>query len=123
MANRSESVVLPQFLTHMARSTEFMVRFHCTALTESLFLDMHMHIALSISLSKTPCRYITFMICTIFMSDFNHYFTLCMLGNFHVFSRLLPFLKKINFLKKFFQEHHLSVKWFGLRSGPTFCQS
>ena len=59
MANRSESVVLPQFLTHMAGSTEFMVRFHCTALTESLHLDMHMHIALSISLWKTLCRYIT----------------------------------------------------------------
>ena len=30
---------------------------------------------------------------------------------------------KINFLKKFFQEHNQSVKRFGSMSGPTFCQS
>ena len=26
---------------------------------------------------------------------------------------------KINFFKKFFQEHYQSVKWFGTRSGPA----
>ena len=28
---------------------------------------------------------------------------------------------KINFFKKLFQEHYLSVKQFGSRSGPTEC--
>ena len=47
----------------------------------------------------------------------------CMLGNFSFFCcRLLNFFK-INFFKKFFQEHHQSVNQFGSRSGPTFCRS
>ena len=47
-----------------------------------------------------------------------------MLGNFFTCfcCRLLDFLN-INFFKKFFKEHYQSVKWFGSRSGPTFCWS
>ena len=39
-----------------------------------------------------------------------------MLGNFSCFCHLLTFLK-INFFKKFFQEHYPSVKQFRPRSG------
>ena len=47
--------------------------------------------------------------------------TQCMLGNFsQLFCRLLTFFK-LNFFKKFFQEHYQSVKQFGSRSGPTLC--
>ena len=35
---------------------------------------------------------------------------------------LLTFFK-INFFKKFFQEHYQWVKRFGSKSGPTFCRS
>ena len=35
---------------------------------------------------------------------------------------LLTFFN-INFFRKFFQEYYQSAKWFGSRSGPTFCQS
>ena len=46
-----------------------------------------------------------------------------LLGNFSCFRcRLLTFFE-IYFFKKFFQEHYKSVKWFGSRSGPTFCWS
>ena len=38
-----------------------------------------------------------------------HCLTLCPLGNVHAFCRLLIFFK-IYFLKKFFQEYHLSVR-------------
>ena len=49
--------------------------------------------------------------------------TLCILGNFSWFyCRLLTFLR-INFSKKFFQEHYQSVKLFRSRSGPTFRRS
>ena len=40
--------------------------------------------------------------------------TLCMLYNLSL---------NYNFLKKFFQEHNQSVKWFGSRSGLKFCLS
>ena len=40
---------------------------------------------------------------------------------FHTFCRLLIFFK-FNFFEKFFQEYHQSVKQFGSRSVPTFCQ-
>ena len=47
----------------------------------------------------------------------------CMLGNCSCFCcRLLTFFK-MNFFKKFFQEHYQSVKQFGSRSGPMFCLS
>ena len=47
----------------------------------------------------------------------------CMLGNYSCFCcRLLTFFK-MNFFKKIFQEHYQSVKQFGSRSGPMFCQS
>ena len=40
---------------------------------------------------------------------------------------LLPlsadFFSKFTFQKKFFQEYFQSVKWFGSRSGPTYCWS
>ena len=49
--------------------------------------------------------------------------TVCMLGHLLCFCcRLLTFFK-INVFKKIFQEHYQSIKWFGSRSGPTFCQS
>ena len=49
--------------------------------------------------------------------------TLCLLGKFFpLFYRLLIFFE-IDFFEKFFQEYHLSVKKFGSRSGPTFCQA
>ena len=41
---------------------------------------------------------------------------------FHAFCRLLLFFKS-NFFEKLFQEYHQSVKQFGSRSGPTFCQA
>ena len=48
--------------------------------------------------------------------------TLFMLGNFSwLFCHLLIFLKII-FLQKISQELYQSVKWFGSRSGLTFCQ-
>ena len=46
--------------------------------------------------------------------------SLCMLGNFSCFCRLLAFFK-INFFKKFFQELYQSVIRFAYRSEPTFC--
>ena len=49
--------------------------------------------------------------------------TLCMLGNFSCFCRLLLFFFKINIFKKFFQIHYPCVKQFGSRSGRTFCRS
>ena len=49
--------------------------------------------------------------------------TLCMLGNFAFFWCCLLTFFKINFFKKFFQEHYQSVKRFVSRSGPTFCRS
>ena len=53
-----------------------------------------------------------------------HGLCLCMLGNFSCFCcPLLAFFLKFTFSKNFFQEHYQSVKWFGSRSGPTFCQS
>ena len=49
---------------------------------------------------------------------------LCMLGNFPCFCcRLLTFYK-INFFKKFFQEHYQNVKQFVSRlDGHSFCLS
>ena len=48
--------------------------------------------------------------------------TLCMLGDFSCFfSCLLTFQNY--FIQNFFQEHYLSVKQFGSRSGRTFCRS
>ena len=51
------------------------------------------------------------------------YLTPCMLGNFSCFWCLLLTFFKINFFKKFFQEQYQSIKWFGPRSGPTFCRA
>ena len=48
--------------------------------------------------------------------------TLCMLGNFTCFFVICSFFKTI-FSKKIFPEYHQSVKQFGSRSGPTFCQA
>ena len=49
--------------------------------------------------------------------------TLCPSWKFFMFfSRLLIFFKN-NFLEKFFQEYHLSVKQIGIRSGLAFCQA
>ena len=46
---------------------------------------------------------------------------LCILRNFCAI--FVIWLFKIKFFKKLFQEHYQSVKQFGCRSGPTFCQS
>ena len=56
---------------------------------------------------------------------FSHslYMTLCT-GKFACFfCHLLIFyiFIKINFFETFFQKYHQSVKYFGSRSGPTFC--
>ena len=48
---------------------------------------------------------------------------LCMLGYFSCFFSCLLTFFKINFFKKFSQEYYQSVKRFGSRSEPTFCQS
>ena len=40
--------------------------------------------------------------------------TLYMLGNFSCFCRRVLIFFKNNLFKKLFQEHYLSVKWFGL---------
>ena len=45
----------------------------------------------------------------------------CWLGYFLDFFMSAFF--KIDFVKKFFQEHYQSVKQFGFRSGPTFGRS
>ena len=45
-----------------------------------------------------------------------------MSGNFACFFVICGFFL-INFLKNIFQEYHQSVKQFGSRSGPTFCQA
>ena len=51
-------------------------------------------------------------------------FNLCMLGNFSCFYvSSADFFFKINFFKRFFQEHYQSVKRFGSRSGLTLCLS
>ena len=47
------------------------------------------------------------------------YLTLCMLGNISCFCCGRLIFLKINFKKKFIQEHYQSMKWFGFRSGPT----
>ena len=49
--------------------------------------------------------------------------TLCMLGNFSCFVVVCRLFFKINFFKKFFQEHYQIVNGFGSRSGSTFCRS
>ena len=49
--------------------------------------------------------------------------TLCLLGTFACFCRLLIFFFQINFFEKFFQDYHPSIKHFRSRSGPTFCQA
>ena len=46
-----------------------------------------------------------------------------MLGNISFFVVFCWLFSKINFFKKFFQEHCQSVKQFGSRSVPTFCWS
>ena len=48
---------------------------------------------------------------------------IALVGNFSCFCCCLLTFFKINFFKKLFQEHFQSVKWFGSRSGPTFCRS
>ena len=35
---------------------------------------------------------------------------------------LSAYFFKINFFKKFFQEHNQCIKWFGPRSGPTLSE-
>ena len=52
-----------------------------------------------------------------------HCIPLCLLGNFASFFIVCWYFFKINFWEKFFQEYHQSVKKFGSRSGPMFCQS
>ena len=47
------------------------------------------------------------------------YLDLCMLGNFSCFCCCVKIFFKINFFKKFFQEHYQSVKWFGFKSDRT----
>ena len=47
--------------------------------------------------------------------------TLFMLGNFSWLFLSSDFFKNY-FLQKISQEHYQSVKWFGSRSGLTFCQ-
>ena len=49
--------------------------------------------------------------------------SLCMLGNISCFCCCLLTYFKINFFQKFFPAHYQSVKWFGSRSGLTFCRS
>ena len=51
------------------------------------------------------------------------FLTLCLLGNFVCFFVVCGFFFKLTFSKEIFQEHHQSVKQFGSRSGPTFCQA
>ena len=51
------------------------------------------------------------------------YITLCPLGNFAYFLSSADLFQNQHFFKKFFQEYHQSVKQFGSRSGPTFCQA
>ena len=44
-------------------------------------------------------------------------------GCFMLLLLAADFFFKINFFKKFVQEHYQSDKRFGFRSGPTFCRS
>ena len=51
------------------------------------------------------------------------YLFACWVISFFFFFVICGFFSKINFFKKIFQEYHQSVKQFGFRSGPTFCQA
>ena len=53
----------------------------------------------------------------------NNFLTLCTLGIFHALLSSADFFFEITFFEKFFQEYHLSVKYFGSRSGPTYCRA
>ena len=49
--------------------------------------------------------------------------TLGMLGNFACIFVVCCLFSELTFLKKIFREYHQSIKQFGSRSGPTFCQA
>ena len=57
-----------------------------------------------------------------FMIKLNNFKNIAGLAHRTKFFSSVDFFLKINFFKKLFQEYYQSVKQFGSRSGPTFCQ-